>query len=156
MIERTRYEYVTVNGMQAAVPAGCPVAVLARLCRQRLGPGVLVRIREGEYAWGEPLTVPSAEWASALAGTAGGRSMIEQIERLASRFAGFSLEKRREWTQGPWRCRILPNKAERQDYRIEAYAATAAEAVQAAEAALAEAKARTQAAYPMGRGQEQP
>jgi hypothetical protein len=67
MSERDCCEFVTVNGMRAGVPAASAVTVLAKLCLGKFGPGVLVRIREGEYAWGEPLAVPEG-WAVAIAG----------------------------------------------------------------------------------------
>jgi hypothetical protein len=63
--------------------------------------------------------------------------ILEQLERL-----GFnvSLDKRQGGTgwAGKWRFRILPNKQERQDYRITAYGDTAAEAITAGLARHAE------------------
>ena len=49
---------------------------------------------------------------------------IEEMIEPINRFSGFDLQKRLEWKHsglGEWRVRILPNKAERQDYRIEEY-----------------------------------
>lgn len=52
---------------------------------------------------------------------------------VSGSFVGFSLEKRLEWRdKGGWRCRVLPNKQERQHYRIEVYASGAFEALEAA------------------------
>lgn len=59
----------------------------------------------------------------------------ELLNYLSERFSGFSLEKRLEWQLKwgtPWRCRVLPNKQERQDYRAECYGTTALEALQKA------------------------
>jgi hypothetical protein len=58
---------------------------------------------------------------------------------LAGRFAGFSLEKRQEWQPTPWRIRLLPNKAERQEYRIELFAVSPEEALERLAARLQEA-----------------
>ncbi len=56
----------------------------------------------------------------------------ELLTYLSSCFAGFSLEKRQEWLPTPWRCRIMPNKTTRQDFRCECYGKTPLEALQMA------------------------
>ncbi len=49
---------------------------------------------------------------------------LDLLWKIAERFSGFSLERRIEWKNGPYRVRVLPNKQERQDYRIEVYGKT--------------------------------
>ncbi len=64
---------------------------------------------------------------------------IDDLVKVSTRFAGFSLERRQEWvaTNGSeWRLRILPNKQERQNYRIEVYGDTVQAVVFAALTAL--------------------
>lgn len=60
----------------------------------------------------------------------------DEFHKIATRFSGFSLERRTEWKHGPWRVRILPNKQERQDFRIEVYGETADAAMEKAAEAL--------------------
>ena len=61
----------------------------------------------------------------------------EKLEYISKRFVGFSLEKREEWrSTGRWRCRILPNKQERQNYRIQVHGETLEEVVSLTFAAM--------------------
>lgn len=62
---------------------------------------------------------------------------VEQIERLSNRWSGFSLEKRFDWVK-PWRAKIIPNKQERQDYRLTEYGDSPYEALTALEESVKE------------------
>lgn len=57
---------------------------------------------------------------------------LTMFYKISGCFSGFDLQRRAEWTQGPWRLRMLPNKDTRQDYRVEVYGETMGFVVRAA------------------------